>query len=113
MKSETVFSGIGFSDAELVAYRKSSDTFIVEVMAWNESSLTIVFNDVIRILDNDTSSISSFCKLSDSEFLDAALSRLYDAAPPKHHPYVHYQFLDADESHALEIVSIQMDIVYS
>ena len=63
-----------------------SDTFTVELLAWNESHITITFSDVIRVLDNDANSISDFCKISESEFLKAALNRLYDGSPPNEPP---------------------------
>lgn len=113
MGRKSIVSEIGFADAELVASKKQSDALTVEVLAWNESAITITFSDVIRILDNDASSISAFCKVSDSGFLEAALSRLYEVEPPTDHPYVHYQFLDNDDFPALEVVSAQMNIGYS
>lgn len=110
---ENIVSEIGFSDAELIAYCKRSDTFTVEVLAWNESIITIVFSDLIRVLDNDASTISAFYKVSHSEFLTAALKRLYEGPEPEDHPYTHYQFLDYDDCPALEVVCAQMRITYS
>ncbi len=113
MKKESVSSEIGFSDSELVEYGKRSDRFTVELLAWNESSISIVFRDVIRILDNDANSISAFFKVSDSEFLKAALHRLYDGTVAENHSYVHYQLLDDDDIPALEVVCAQMSISYA
>lgn len=113
MEKESVFSEIGFSDAEMFAYSKRSDTLTVELLAWNESTISIIFSDVIRILDNDANSISAFVKVSDSEFLKAALNRLYDGSIPGDHPYAHYQFLDNDDIPALEAVCAQMNIAYT
>jgi hypothetical protein len=114
MKRDFVDSKIGFSDAELSSYSKKEDIFIVSVLAWNESLITVTFSDVIRVLDNDTNSISAFCKVVEqNDFLQAALNRLYEEDAPSEHSYTHYQFLDNDDQPALEIVSGCMEISYT
>lgn len=114
MKSELIDSNIGFSDAELSSYSKKNDSFIVSVLAWNDSLITVTFSDVIRVLDNDINSISSLCRvIEESDFLQAALNRLYEEGAPSKHPYKHYQFLDDDDQPALEIACESMEINYT
>ncbi|MCB1875944.1 MAG: hypothetical protein KDH88_08220 [Chromatiales bacterium] len=114
MKKKHIDAEIGFSDAEVDTYTKEGDILSVRVLAWNQSHITVVFKNVIRVLDNDANSISAFCQIIDSsEFLNAALNRLYEDAIPSDHLYVHYQFLDEDDLPALEVVSEHMEISYS
>ena len=114
MERNPIDSRIGFADAEFKSYSKEDDTFVVDVLAWNESIITIIFKDVIRILDNDVNAISAFCEvIENNDFIQTALKRLYEGDLPSDHPYKHYQFLDNDDIPALEVVSGSMDIQYS
>ncbi len=114
MESATIDTSIGFDDAELKSYKKESTSFTVEVLAWDESTITLVFDDVISVLDNDTNAISAFIEVTENtDFLKLALARLYETEAPSDHPYKHYQLLDNDDIAALQIVSGTMEIRYS
>lgn len=114
MNRKYIDSEIGFSDAELDTYEKRNSDFSVNILAWNESHITVVFKDVIRMLDNDMNSISALCQVIDSsDFLNVALHRLYEDDVPSDSAYAHYQFLDEDDLPALEVVSGNIEIIYS
>jgi Ni,Fe-hydrogenase I large subunit len=114
VKRKTIDTSVGFDDAELKSYKKEDASFVVEILAWNESQITLVFDDVIRVLDNDANAVSAFfAVVENTEFLELALTRLYEAEVPSNHPYKHYQLLDNDDNAALEVVSGSMEIKYS
>ncbi len=104
MKKHFIDFEIGLSDSELIFYKKEGENLIIKVLLWNDSFLNMVFHDVVRVLDNDINSISSFCEvIEENVFLREALCRLYEEKIPENHPYRHYQFLDDDDQIALEI----------
>lgn len=108
-----VNSKIGFDDAELQSYCKNGDTLTINICAWNGSQVKIHFDDVIRILDNDLNTISGIFEVIDKDlFLQLALERLYEIAPPTDNPYKHYQVSDIDGVVALEVVSRSIKIEY-
>ncbi|QPJ62213.1 MAG: hypothetical protein G3M70_10160 [Candidatus Nitronauta litoralis] len=114
MEKIDVKTQIGFNDSEFVSYLKKHSLFVVKIRAWNESQVTINFNDVIRVVDNDVNGISGFFEIiGDSEVLQHALSRLYENVIPSNHPYKCYQFIDIDDNAALEIVCSSIEIFYS
>jgi len=113
MKRKAIDTSVGFNDAELKSYKKENATFVVDVLAWNESQITLVFDDVIRILDNDANGISAFFEVVENTgFLELALTKLYEVGAPSNHPYKHYQLLDNDDIAALEVVSGSVEIKY-
>ncbi len=114
MERTSIDTSVGFDDAELKSYKKENSSFIVEILAWNDSRITLVFNDVIRVLDNDCYAIAAFFEVAEStDFLKQSLSRLYESEVPIDHPYKHYQLLDNDDIAALDIVSGSVEIKYS
>lgn len=113
MAMTAISSKIGFADSELRSYYKQGSSLTVEILAWNQSRISILFGDVIRVLDNDANAISGFYEVADGgEALRAALARLYEGQPPADHPYIHYQFLDLEDVPALEVVSRSMEMTY-
>lgn len=114
MEISIIDTNVGFDDAELKTYKKENSSFIVEVLVWDESTITLVFDDVIRVLDNDTNAICAFVEVTEiTVFLELALIRVYETEVPSDHPYHHYQFLDNDDMAALQVVSGSMEIKYS
>lgn len=58
---ETINSKIGFNDSELICYKNELSKLTVDILAWNESIIRVVFGDVIKVLDNGVGFISAFC----------------------------------------------------
>jgi hypothetical protein len=113
MTNKIVDTRVGLSDADLESYKKVNSSLVVTIMAWNETRITIIFADVIRVLDNDANAISALCEVTkNTDFLELALRRLYEEEIPNEHPYLHYQFLDNDDIATLEIVSSSIEIKY-
>ena len=111
MELQAVATGISFADAELTCYEKSDASLKVYVSTWDESPVDLLFEDVIRVLDNDASGIAGLYVVSgSSEFLESALGRLYETEAPRGHPYKHYRLLDVDGIPTLEVVSSSVSV---
>jgi hypothetical protein len=96
----------GFADAELESYERVGDRLTVKVRAWNEQPLTVVFADVIALVDRGAWQIGDLREVVDSEpeTLRAALARQFEQ-PPRDHIYRVFEFVDPDDVPVLEIVA--------
>jgi len=104
-------SEIGFSDGEVVSYRREGDELAVVVKAWNERKIALIFKSVASFSDYGAGDISDVVEVDgSSSYMDQALKRIYEA-PPANHEYHHYQFLDVSGAPVIEIVATSAKLI--
>ena len=97
--------GIGLADAEIVSYSSDNSDVTVIVKAWNSSTVKIIFNDVIGVLDVGIGDITALCQETEAtSLMSTAIGRMYETVPEET-PYHCYQFLDLDDFPAMEIIA--------
>lgn len=105
MNQKSLASEIGFSDGEVVSYRKDGDEIAVVVNAWNGKKIAIMFKGVISFADFGAGDISDVVEMEDSSnYLEQALQRTFEE-PQQNHDYHHFQFLDVSGVAVIEIVA--------
>ena len=96
---------IGFADAEIIEYSRSSHSLVVCVKAWNEEHLLVHFEGPAAIYDRGIWSVSDLREVkAETPLLQEALAHEYDEIP-KDHGLRQFQFLDVDGEPTLEIVA--------
>jgi hypothetical protein len=103
---------VGFDDGEVESYHKSGDSFRVVVRAWNNRVIHIDFGGVVRMLDNDAGEIADLCEVTlSSEFLEAAIQRVYDEAPAQT-TYRHFQLVDAEGTSVVDVAAESISLSF-
>jgi hypothetical protein len=101
---------IGFSDAEIISYFREQNHLTVKVKTWNDKLLSVLFSDVVGVIDCGLGDISSFVKENgESLFLTTILNQVYESIPDDQ-PYHLFQFLNLDDNPCLEIVAVSQII---
>jgi hypothetical protein len=96
---------VGFADSELLQYSSSGDELVILLKLWDERRVVVTFRGVSRVLCHASSWVAEFSEpASESSFLDAALSEVYETVPDSH-PYRHYQFLGVEGESVIEVVA--------
>jgi hypothetical protein len=101
---------IGFSDGEIISYFRDERSLTVKLKTWNDKYLSVLFSDVVGIVDYGIGDISNFIEEDEkSLFLKTILDKVYESIPNEQ-PYRLFQFLDLDDNPVLEIVAVAQSI---
>jgi hypothetical protein len=99
---------IDLCDSQFEKYIKDNGNLIIKIALWNNEKLEIIFEDTIRLLDNDFGDFVTIYNLGqNSDFINKAIDKVYEKKPEKHN-YYHYQFKNIDDEIVLEVVSNKM-----
>ncbi len=110
MAIHSIDHDIGFADSHFLGYERSNNILTVRLQAWNEKNLQFIFNDTIRVVDNDANEVVDVVwNDANTELLKQALHRLYGQLPTKH-PFKHFQFLDLDYQSCLDVVARECSV---
>jgi hypothetical protein len=110
MIKTAIESEIGFSDATILSYTKTSTEFIVLIRTWNERLLRVIFEEPIGIADMGGDEISELNLLAKkSVFAQLCISRHYDGSGDQGE-FKNYQFIDNNDQPCLEVLAKKVRI---
>lgn len=104
---------IGLSDSEPFLVSIKDDELQVLIKAWNESKILFEFKDFVHLNYGITATIDSVWEVEVSdEQMKTALTRVYDKVIPEEHPYRCFQFMDLEDTVAIEVIAAELTIHY-
>lgn len=109
--TQQIYLPVGLADAELEGYRRIGAELVVEIRAWNEKHVKVLFHDVIALRDSLAGSFSDLVQEfpASEDTLKEALARNFESVPVSH-PYRVYSFLNLEGDPSLEVVATSCEI---
>ncbi len=98
---------IGFDDGVISGYDMRDSILSVNVVAWNESTLTIRFSGVLYFQDRGGRQLSRVMEVVETSSLVLSALRYHFTSPPHPIQHRHFQFVDLDDVPVLEVVAVE------
>ncbi len=101
---------IGFSDGVITGYDMRDSTLCVNVVAWDESSLTLMFSSVLYFQDRGGRQLASVLEIADVCSLVLSAIGYHFTTTPE--PILHhlFQLIDLDDVPVLEVVAMECNV---
>lgn len=103
-------SSKGFADSEVESYERRGDSLTVSLKMWDESIVTLVFNNVIGLLDYAAWQIADVRSTTNDVhgLLQRCLDNHFETVPTDH-GYAAFEFVDNDDHVVLTVVAISAE----